>query len=1046
MNPHWRKLWLSLFMAPVFEGDEDKTRQAGAINILLNLALLAQFIFLWNNFIIQGSFWIYILVGAGCIGIMLLRRLLWRGQTTLIANLGFVMLWTGLTLAIILTGTVRSPLAAGYLLLVIFAALVSGDVAVLVTVIVNTLTIASLILAENKGWLPTPRLEVGLPQWLIYTIYFLIAAIGLRLIMRDLHTALGNAHRELAERRRAEHELAQYRQQLENLVAERTAALQHSIEAYSLQAEALDAAANVIIITDREGCIIQVNRAFTELTGYTQEEVVGQNPRLLQSGQHSKSFYQEMWSTILAGQVWRGELINRYKDGSQNFEEMTITPVRGDTNEITHFIAIKQNITERKRVERALQQSEERLELALKGADLGWWDWNLRTNLEIRSSRWTTMLGYGPEASLSTQMPWETLIHPLDSERVQNMLRAHLRGETRFYEAEYRMRTRSAGWCWVLSRGQVVERNEQGQPLRMVGTHLDITERKLAEQALRESEARYHQAISTAGAVPYVLNYLTENYDFIGEGIENLTGYLAQEITPTLLNTLIETTEMRGSAANMDRQEAIQHTRSGQLSEWRADYCIRARGGETRWLADASVQVIGEDGHPTGAIGVLYDITERKRLEQQLGDYSRVLSEMYEIISNPSLDIDGQINALLDLGLHTLKLDMAVVGEIVGEEYRLHYGRGAETLGKIPDVVDVKTTLGVLVMDAGNPLAFHSVGASSLQNHPGYQQRQIEAYIGAPLVVNAAAYGILSFSSRQPHQPFTSQEIELVKLLAQWIGSALTRALQQDALVTARDAAEAANRAKSTFLANMSHELRTPLTVVIGYSEMLQESLAELGQSRLRDRVDRIHSSARHLLGVISDVLDLSKIEAGHMQIHPETFLVANLIAEVQTSVMPLVEKNHNILSVDFSDQNPGEIYNDPVRVRQILYNLLSNAAKFTENGHINLRIYHPSTSTPKDQVIPEIIFEVSDSGIGMNEEQLERIFSPFVQADETTTRKFGGTGLGLTISSLLCHLMGGKISAHSLPGQGSTFTVVLPVNIGQQLAGSDITPDIIFE
>jgi PAS domain S-box-containing protein len=238
-------------------------------------------------------------------------------------------------------------------------------------------------------------------------------------------------------------------------------------------------------------------------------------------------------------------------------------------------------------------------------------------------------------------------------------------------------------------------------------------------------------------------------------------------------------------------------------------------------------------------------------------------------------------------------------------------------------------------------------------------------------------------------------------------------------LLRARREAEEASRTKSQFLANMSHELRTPLNAVIGYSEMLMEEAEDAGDGGYLPDLRKIHGSGRHLLGLINDILDLSKIEAGRMELYFETFELAPMIEEVATTIRPLIDKNGNALVLELSPQL-GIARLDQVKVRQILFNLLSNASKFTENGTITLTL-----SRNRDL----ITFRVADTGIGMTPEQSAKLFQPFMQADASTTKKYGGTGLGLAITRHFCELMGGTIELDSEANRGTIFTVTLPAD-----------------
>jgi len=257
----------------------------------------------------------------------------------------------------------------------------------------------------------------------------------------------------------------------------------------------------------------------------------------------------------------------------------------------------------------------------------------------------------------------------------------------------------------------------------------------------------------------------------------------------------------------------------------------------------------------------------------------------------------------------------------------------------------------------------------------------------------------------------------------EWVGTHtdITERRQAEAeLITARDLAEDANRAKSTFLANMSHELRTPLSAVIGYAEMLEEEIEEIGAPSLIGDVRKIRGNARHLLSLINDVLDISKIEAEQVTVFAEDFSIAAMMRDVASGVEGLVAKKGNRLVLDLDGEaGLGSMHTDQLKLRQCLLNLIGNAAKFTDNGQITVTVRREGAMAR---------FSVGDSGIGMTPEQLDRLFERFAQADSSTTRRFGGTGLGLAITRAYCELLGGTITVESAEGRGSTFSMLLPV------------------
>lgn len=278
----------------------------------------------------------------------------------------------------------------------------------------------------------------------------------------------------------------------------------------------------------------------------------------------------------------------------------------------------------------------------------------------------------------------------------------------------------------------------------------------------------------------------------------------------------------------------------------------------------------------------------------------------------------------------------------------------------------------------------------------------------------------------EKEQPILS--IKLLQKLAQLVSSRLRVTTDTLASYLARtaDLTEALNQAltsandKTNFFANMSHEMRTPLNAIIGFSELLEEEIEDTTCVSCIDDAKRIRKASQHLMKIIGDILDLSKIEAGKMELYLETFPIKLLFEEIAATAEPLITKNNNKLVLKCAD-DVGEMNADQTQIRQVLLNLLSNAAKFTSDGKVTFTVSCPSQGS--DQVT----FEISDTGIGMNEEQIEHLFEKFSQTDPAVRSKFGGTGLGLAISRSICHMVGGELTVKSQPGKGSTFVVTLP-------------------
>ena len=313
-----------------------------------------------------------------------------------------------------------------------------------------------------------------------------------------------------------------------------------------------------------------------------------------------------------------------------------------------------------------------------------------------------------------------------------------------------------------------------------------------------------------------------------------------------------------------------------------------------------------------------------------------------------------------------------------------------------------------------------------VQADPGYTYgvkyvEDLHTVLAVPILKGEELLGVIIIY-RFEVKPFTDKQIELVSTFADQAAIAIENVRLFDEIQDkSRQLAEASQH-KSQFLANMSHELRTPLNAIIGVTEMLRED-AEAAKGDL-EPLDRVLGAGRHLLALINDILDLSKIEAGRMELHLESFPLAPLIEDVAKTIEPMAAKNRNRIALDHGP-DIGTIYADQTRFRQALLNLASNASKFTENGTVTIAA-HPQHRDGRDW----ITVAVTDTGIGMTAEQIGRLFQEFSQADASTTRKYGGTGLGLAISKRFCQMMGGDITVASMPGRGSTFTIRLPRNV----------------
>ncbi|MEJ2179148.1 MAG: ATP-binding protein [Gammaproteobacteria bacterium] len=453
-----------------------------------------------------------------------------------------------------------------------------------------------------------------------------------------------------------------------------------------------------------------------------------------------------------------------------------------------------------------------------------------------------------------------------------------------------------------------------------------------------------------------------------------------------------------------------------------------------RELAEASkhnedaYRFIGLLGSVAFIISIFMVVVIRRtnRTETALVEQSDRIRSLYEVSSMAGLKLSEQIDEMLNLGCRFLKMDCGRVNKIDPEKNisTVLNVAGPDTYDQTPGMMYfLDESICNLTIDSNGPLAITDIKDPKIRgHHKSLRNAKVESYIAAPITVYGQIYGTVNFSTRQKRAaPFAETDTDLVNLVGSWVSVAIERQLQQQELSVAKDTAESANKTKSAFLANMSHELRTPLNAIIGYSEMLSEEAIYTDNREAISDLEKINMSGHHLLSLIDDVLDLSKIEAGRMEFVFEDFNIEPVINDITATIMPSIDKNNNQLKLNMEGNNFA-LHADKMRFKQILFNLLSNANKFTKNGKIDINV---KSINQNDRT--ELAIEVKDTGIGMSSEQMAKVFEAFTQADPSISKEYGGTGLGLAISRRICKLMEGEISVDSVENVGSSFTVVLP-------------------
>lgn len=512
------------------------------------------------------------------------------------------------------------------------------------------------------------------------------------------------------------------------------------------------------------------------------------------------------------------------------------------------------DITEQKQAQEKLRSSEELWQFALEGSGDGVWEYNFQTHQIYFSSQYKRMLGYDDVSFTNEEQEWKNKIHPDDCRIIEETDQLYFNKKIHSHVREYRMKHKNGNYIWILDRGKVVTYTDQNAPLRIIGTHTDITERKLAEQALRINEEKYRNIITNMN-----LGLLEVSNDEIIQYANNsfceMSGYELDELMGKNATALF----VKGE--NLEDIESKNELRSKGISD-AYELAVKDKRGNVRWWLVSGAPRFNDAGDIVGSIGIHLDITTQKQLEIDLHD--------------------------------------------------------------------------------------------------------------------------------------------------------------------ARDAAEQSLEAQENFLANMSHEIRTPMNAIIGMANQLQKS--ELSKEQ-RFYLSVISKAADHLLIVINDILDISKIEAGMLKLENIAFYPEDVISNCMQVMMYKAEEKGLLFEKQFEGEKDLVLLGDPYRITQILLNLISNAIKFTEKGIV--KISYRFTTPVKGY--RKMILIVEDTGIGMDEEYLSSLFIKFTQEDTTVARKFGGTGLGMSISKQLVEIMDGTIEVQSKKNEGTKVTIHIPLPLGSK-------------
>ncbi|WP_169719897.1 PAS domain-containing protein [Marinobacterium litorale] len=717
------------------------------------------------------------------------------------------------------------------------------------------------------------------------------------------------------------------------------------------------------------------------------ERVLGTDYRQLV---HKRRLYEldglqvsESWQDSMRKKLGSGEEFHTIEhplytsDGEERWFSSSAQLVAADGQPESYYRGISVDITQQKQHEASAADQEARWRAVLEATGQGVWDWDAGTNKVWFSPIWKTMLGYSDSEVGDSLDEWESRLHPDDYDRVFKDLNAHLEGKTSHYENTHRVRAKNGSWCWILDRGQVFSRDAQGKPLRVIGTHTDITDEY-------ESSNRLQLLAANVPGVLYQFKLKpdgTSAFPFASSGVADI-----YELTPE---------EIRDDAARVfervhpdDRQRVTDtiHESARKLSDWHDEYRVLLPNKGLRWLRGQSTPRKEADGSITWH-GFIQDITAEKQ--------EREARQEYEARYRLAMDATG-------IGMWTWDLN---TNEVKWSD------RTYRQLGYEPNAFPISLERFLELMHPADEERVLSAVYEQIEQEQQFaSQFRLKHADGHWVWIDGRGRTTQHDDAGKPCVMMgTHTDISHIKRT-------------EAALETAREIAENASQEKSAFLANMSHEIRTPMSGIIGLSEL---GLNENDPEVMKQQLTRIHQTANHLLTILNDILDFEKLSGGHVEVVNRAFEIRAMLDGV-SSLFEQTAQRRGLRLITEIDERLDDFYEgDELRLRQVISNLVNNAIKFTDQGEVTLSVRKQGRQEGREM----LLFSVCDTGAGISPEVQKRLFQPFVQGGMSVAHRQGGTGLGLAISRHLVSLMGGApIQVESEPGEGSCFTFAIPL------------------